>query len=116
MTGARLAEVWLIPGDKRRRALTDAEQLEVMREWDSLDGGSCWEDAFHSLWRKMDPAAHAVRFVGTFYATAESMRDEDVDESACGRCGGVDLTMLGQLGTRRHFRCRDCGGEQSRAS
>lgn len=33
------------------------------------------------------------------------------DES-CGLCGG-ELTLLGALGARLHYRCRNCGWETS---
>jgi hypothetical protein len=31
-----------------------------------------------------------------------------MDEKTCSFCGG-ELYLLGQLGLRLHYRCRDCG-------
>ncbi len=40
--------------------------------------------------------------------------DDDTDESpACEACGG-ELQLLGTLGTRTHYRCRNCGLDSSR--
>jgi transposase-like protein len=36
------------------------------------------------------------------------------DYVECPACGSPDNTVLGILGTRQHFRCRDCGMDYSR--
>jgi hypothetical protein len=38
--------------------------------------------------------------------------DDEEADNACSMCGG-ELTLLGTLGTRVHYRCRHCGFDGS---
>lgn len=34
--------------------LTEAENAEVLAEWETMPGYTCWMQAFHKLWRKAE--------------------------------------------------------------
>lgn len=82
LDGARFAAIWNQrgAGGSVDHLLLLHEARAVREEWDALPGDTCWQDAFHALWRRTDPAGHAERFKGSFYETADSMRAEDDDE------------------------------------
>jgi hypothetical protein len=118
VTPARFSLVWDRRGPQNdvKELLTPDERKEVDERWETMPPSCAWVDAFHSLWRTTAPSAHSARFLGTFYASAESMqaRDYDDEEHRCTGCSGADLNYIGTLGLRDHFRCRDCGLNQSR--
>lgn len=114
MNHERFGDAWKKrrPGCSVKDELKKWEADEVNAFWATMPGDSTWEDAFHALWRIADSVGHAELFKGTFYATAETMHAED-ERQECASCGSADLTLLGKLGARAHFRCRDCGQDQS---
>jgi hypothetical protein len=96
-----------------RDQMSRDERIAVDMCWSTMSGETSWIDAFHALWRQTAPSEHARRFAGTFYATPETMHADDPNELEC-TCGSVDFKLLGVLGARHHFRCRDCGRNVSR--
>jgi len=46
-------------------------------------------------------------------AIVDEIIAEDDETPPCGACGG-ELTSLGTLGNRKHYRCRNCGADQSK--
>lgn len=80
MTPARFAAIWADRGPQNTVRLTPEEDAQVTAHWRTLDGATCWMDAFHALWRLTDPEGHRARFARTFYESAESMAAEDDDK------------------------------------
>lgn len=85
LTAERLHEIWKkrgIQGDIPKDAMTHEERQEVNALWSTMDGTSCWSDAFHKLWRELDPEGHKAMFRSTFYESEQSMHPAE-----CNVCG-----------------------------
>ena len=82
INGERFAEIWANRGMQNdvSKAMTDAEREYIRQRWiTSMPSDTCWDDAFHAEWRRVDLAGHAKHFKGTFYESAETMRADDED-------------------------------------
>ena len=78
ISAARFAEIWDTRGPQASLKVTDEERRSVNVYW--TDGDTSWMDAFHAMWRKVDPEGHRARFARTFYSSAETMRADDEPE------------------------------------
>jgi hypothetical protein len=84
ITSKRLREIWdsRTYGDIPKDTMTKDEINVINRRWAQMPGSNCWMDAFHDVWRTVDPFGHHVLFGGTFYESLETMAADDKDESA----------------------------------
>lgn len=80
ITSERFEALWAARKAQNEVIPSPDEDREIRAHWATLGGHTTWSQAFHDLWRTLYPASHAARFGGTFYASAESMQAEDLDE------------------------------------
>lgn len=73
MTRSRFAEIWIAGGwdivTGRLKTLSHLMQKhevqEVFDHWHTMPVEATFVDAFHALWREIDPQTHKERFTGT---------------------------------------------------